>query len=82
MGAARPVATVACAVLPAGIDSTRAWRLAEGLRETALAWGAPLVGGDLATMPSSVAGAPIVVSVTILAIGTIAGARRARRAAA
>ncbi len=80
MGAARPVATVACAVLPRGIDAARAWRLAEGLRETAAAWGAPLVGGDIATMPASVEHAPIIASVTILAVPLASTARIATRA--
>lgn len=79
MGAARPVATVACAVLPRGLDEARAWRLAEGLRETAAAWGAPLVGGDIATMPAAVAHAPIIASVTILAVPLAPGARIATR---
>lgn len=80
MGAARPVATVACAVLPKSIDDARAWRLAEGLRETAARWGAPLVGGDIATMPSTLADPPISVSVTILAVPLSPGARIATRA--
>jgi len=80
MGAARPVATVACAVLPRGLPEPRAWRLAEGLRETAAAWGAPLVGGDIATMPAAVEHAPIVASVTILAVPLSATARIATRA--
>lgn len=80
MGAARPVATVACAVLPRGVDEARAWRLAEGLRETAAAWGAPLVGGDIATMPAAVEHAPIVASVTILAVPLSSTARIATRA--
>ena len=80
MGAARPVATVACAVLPRGLDEARVWRLAEGLRETALAWGAPLVGGDIATMPAAVEHAPIIASVTILAVPLAPDARIATRA--
>ena len=80
MGAARPVATVACAVLPRGLDEARVWRLAEGLRETALAWGAPLVGGDIATMPAAVEHAPIIASVTILAVPLAPDARIANRA--
>lgn len=80
MGAARPVATIACAVLPRGIDEGRAWRLAEGLRETAAAWNAPLVGGDIATMPAAVEHAPIIASVTILAVPLSPDARIATRA--
>lgn len=68
MGNARPIAIVACATLPAGIDSHRAWRLFEGLRETAQQWNAPLVGGDTAMLSSSVMHAPIIASVTILAV--------------
>ena len=68
MGNARPIAIVACATLPAGIDSARAWRLFEGLRETAALWNAPLVGGDTAMLSSNVLHAPIMVSVTILAV--------------
>jgi len=80
MGAVRPVATVACAVFPTGTEESRAWRLAEGLRETAAVWGAPLVGGDIATMPASVAGAPIIASVTILAVPLSPTARITTRA--
>jgi thiamine-monophosphate kinase len=67
-------------VLPRGIDESRAWRLAEGLRETAAAWGAPLVGGDIATMPATVEHAPIIASVTILAVPLAPDARIATRA--
>lgn len=80
MGGVRPLATVACAILPRGIDESRAWRLAEGLRETAAAWGAPLVGGDIATMPAALERAPIVASVTILAVPLGPAARIATRA--
>lgn len=80
MGGARPVATIACAILPRGIDEARAWRLAEGLRETAARWGAPLVGGDIATGAAAAAGAGIIASVTILAVPLSPGARIATRA--
>jgi len=80
MGGARPVATVACAILPRGIDEARAWRLAEGLRETAARWGAPLVGGDIATRASAADGAGIIASVTILAVPLSPEARIATRA--
>ncbi|MFZ4751297.1 MAG: thiamine-phosphate kinase [Phycisphaerales bacterium] len=80
MGAARPIATIACVTLPAGIAEAAAWRLYEGLRETAEAWSAPLVGGDVATVPSEHRDAPIIASVTILAVPLREGARLATRA--
>jgi thiamine-monophosphate kinase len=79
MANARPVAIVATAVLPRGIDEERAWRLYEGLRETGAAWGAPLVGGDIARTSSADPRAPIETSVTILAVPRRAGARYALR---
>lgn len=68
MANARPVAIVATAVLPRGVDEERAWRLCEGLRETGAAWDAPLVGGDLARTSSEDPRAPIETSVTIVAV--------------
>ncbi|MFM7132814.1 MAG: thiamine-phosphate kinase, partial [Planctomycetota bacterium] len=68
MANARPVAIVATAVLPRGIDEERAWRLYEGLRETGAAWDAPLVGGDLARTSSEDPRAPIETSVAIVAV--------------
>ena len=68
MANARPIATVASVVLPWGISDLRAWRLYEGLRETAAAWEAPLVGGDIATGAADDSRACISVSVTILAV--------------
>ncbi len=65
---ARPLATLACVTLPAGIDDEKAWQLFCGLRHTAAVWGAPLVGGDIARMSASSASAPIIASVTILAL--------------
>ncbi len=65
---ARTLATVACVTLPRDTEQHRIWRLFEGLRETAERWGAPLIGGDIATMPSGIERAAIVVSVTILAV--------------
>ena len=55
MANARPFATLACAMIPVGTEEARVWRLFEGLRETALQWNAPLVGGDMtaATAKSS-----------------------------
>ena len=63
--AARPFAIVATATLGPECDDQWARRLHDGLNETALQWGAPLVGGDLAT--HSIPEGPTVVSVTILA---------------
>ena len=68
MANARPIATVAAVVLPRGISEARAWRLYEGLRDTAQAWDAPLVGGDIATASGDDAHVPITASVTILAV--------------
>ena len=63
--AASPVATVAAATLPHGID--RAWGelLYEGLRSAAAQFDAPLVGGDLALHED--AGSQAVISVSVLA---------------
>ena len=65
MANARPLASVVAAVLPAGTDEARAWRLHEGLRDASRAWGAPVVGGDIATSSHARA---ITVSLTILAV--------------
>ena len=65
---ARPIATLACVTLPRDCDDARAWQLFEGLRETAAAWGAPLIGGDVSKMSASTTHAPIIASVTILAV--------------
>lgn len=67
MGNAVPVAIVATATMPRGVDPERAWRVFEGLRDTGAAWGAPLVGGDLARTSLDDPGAPIEVSVSIIA---------------
>ena len=82
MGGARPIATVACVTVPAGLDGAAAWRLYEGLRETAEAWSAPLVGGDVASFGADVVGAPIVASVTVLAVPVRPGARIVTRSEA
>lgn len=63
--AARPFAMVATATLGPDCDHEWARSLHEGLNDTGLQWGAPLVGGDLAT--HSIPEGPTVVSVTILA---------------
>lgn len=68
MANARPIATLAAVVLPHGLEAERAWRLQEGIRDAARRWGAPLIGGDIATMPSRESAAPIIASVTILAV--------------
>ena len=64
---AAPTASLACVTLPRGVSEERAWRLFEGLRETAKAWGAPLIGGDVSKCPAETEHAPLVASVTILA---------------
>ena len=71
--AARPVATVAAATL--GPDRTQEWatRLHQGLHETALAWNAPLIGGDLAT--HAITDGPTVITVSILARPALASGR-------
>ena len=63
--AAHPVAIVAAATL--GPDCSQEWatELHRGLHETALAWNAPLVGGDLAT--HAINEGPTVITVSILA---------------
>lgn len=78
--AARPTAIIATATL--GPDRSEAWtrELHEGLHETALAWNAPLVGGDLATTVRP--DGDTVVSVTILARPALPGDRVVRRVGA
>lgn len=71
--AGRPLAIVATATLDPTRDQAWAERLHAGLHETALAWNAPLVGGDLAT--HRVADGPTVVSVSILATPALPGGR-------
>jgi thiamine-monophosphate kinase len=65
MANARPLACVATAVLPSAATDDAAWRLYEGMRSTAEAWDAPLVGGDVATSADA---RGITASVTILAV--------------
>lgn len=77
MANARPIASVVAAVLPAGIDDARAWRLHEGLRDTSRAWSAPVVGGDIA---SSADAKVISVCLTILAVPCDEALRVATRA--
>lgn len=80
MGGARPIGTLACVTLPRETDSERAWRLLEGIRETAERWGAPLIGGDTATYPAETQRAPIIASVTILALRRTPSSRLVTRA--
>lgn len=65
MANARPLACVATAVMPSAATDDAAWRLYEGMRSTAEAWDAPLVGGDVATSADA---RGITASVTILAV--------------
>ncbi len=76
--AARPLATIATATLDPTRDEAWAARLHAGLHETAIAWNAPLVGGDLAT--HAIDDGPTVVSVTILAVPALPGGRVVTRA--
>ncbi|MBC03277.1 MAG: thiamine-monophosphate kinase [Phycisphaerae bacterium] len=71
--AARPVATVAAATLGPGHSMEWATELHRGLHETALAWKAPLVGGDLAT--HAVEDGPTVITVSIVARPATASGR-------
>ncbi len=64
MGNAQPLAILACAMIPEGTEDARIWRLFEGVRETGLAWGAPLIGGDTTVVGARSA---LSVAVTILA---------------
>ncbi len=77
MGGARPLATLACVLVPPGLDDARIERLLDGVRDAAERWGAPLVGGDTTSMP---AGAPFAIAVTILATPLSDGSRIATRA--
>jgi thiamine-monophosphate kinase len=78
--AARPLATIATATLDPSRDQTWAERLHAGLHETAMAWNAPLVGGDLATHRTI--DGPTVVSVTILAVPALPEGRVVTRSGA
>ena len=79
MANARPFATLACAMIPAGTEEARVWRLFEGLRETALQWNAPLVGGDMTAVSAESA---LSVAVTILATPIDSSAALATRSSA
>ncbi|MFM1824142.1 MAG: putative thiamine-monophosphate kinase [Planctomycetota bacterium] len=76
MGGARPLATLACLFVPPGLDGDRIARILDGVRETAEAWHAPLVGGDTTAVAH---GAPLALAVTILATPVDATARIATR---
>lgn len=64
--AAEPWAALATVVFPPGFTQEEAQRLHTGLWETAREWNCPLAGGDIAV--HAAAGAPLVVTVTILAL--------------
>jgi len=64
--AARPVACLAACTLPADVDAAYARRLVDAIRKTALAYNAPLIGGDTGVHRGS---GPLTISVTILAEG-------------
>lgn len=78
--AARPLAIIATATLDPGRSRAWAERLHQGLHDTALAFDAPLVGGDLAIHDRR--DGPTVVSVTILATPGTANGRVVTRAGA
>ncbi len=61
-----PFAILACATLPRGMSEESAVQLLESLRNCAVEFGAPLIGGDttIHTDPA----APLVLSVTVLAV--------------
>lgn len=63
--AARPVASLAAGVLPPNFGASRADELFEAMRQTAAAYGCPLIGGDLAF--HSDAEHPLTLTVTVLA---------------
>ncbi|MFK7790232.1 MAG: thiamine-phosphate kinase [Phycisphaeraceae bacterium] len=60
--AGKPLATLVSAILPKGFAMAEAEELMASLRETAQAYGAPLIGGDTATNDG-----PLSLSVTVLA---------------
>jgi thiamine-monophosphate kinase len=76
---AGPIASVVAAVLPPGVSDSQAWRLHEGIRAAAEFWGAPVIGGDIATREDALG---ISVSLTILAIPIDPARPVATRAAA
>jgi len=60
--AGRPVATLCAAILPRTMPNEQVQELLDALRQTAEAFGCPLVGGD-----TSIGNGPLTLSVTILA---------------
>ena len=60
--AAVPVAAVAAVTLPRGCDDAWTKRLFDAVRQTAAAYGCPLIGGDIA-----VSSGPLVITVTVWA---------------
>lgn len=78
--AARPVGSLASAALPPGTSGVWAEALHTALAETGLEFGAPLIGGDLAILPSS--GSMPVVSVTVLAVPVLPNDRVVSRSGA
>ncbi|MEM9110439.1 MAG: thiamine-phosphate kinase [Planctomycetota bacterium] len=73
--AARPLVTLVSAVFPKGFAESDAEQLLSFVRETALAYEAPLIGGDTATCDG-----PLTLSVTVLA--TADGVEPVQRAGA
>lgn len=73
--AGKPLATLVSAILPKGFSMPDAEALMAAIRETAQAYGAPLIGGDTATNDG-----PLTLSVTVLA--TADGIEPIRRAGA
>lgn len=71
--AARPLACLASATLPADCSETFAERLLAGIRDTAARYRCPLVGGD--TSVHAQPDAPLTVSVAILATPALADGR-------
>ena len=61
--AGKPLASLVSAVLPKGLAQEDAEQLMDAVRETAQAYGCPLIGGDTATN-----GGELTLSVTVLAI--------------
>ena len=66
--AARPVACLVSSVLPVGCSDDLAMELFDGMRETAIRYRAPIVGGDLSAHRTSAG--PMISSVTVLATPT------------
>lgn len=62
--AARPAACLLQLTLPPGCSEDEAFEVVRGVHETGLAFGCPLVGGDVSV---GSAGCPLVASVTVLA---------------